>query len=354
MTRPWLILMTIALAACRSPTPSTEPLDSAPLAGCIQGSFTPYFGNLHGHTGYSDGELTPADAFEHARQAGLDILVVTDHLEQMTFTPRWPSCLDQAEEKNADGQFVAGCGFEYASFRSYVFTTGHLNVYFAEALFDPLELDFRRFYQRLSGCERCVGQLNHPGAEPGMTWNGFEWSAAAEEQMALFELNGSGPTWDLYFQALDAGWRVGPQRNQDNHRADWGTANGHRSGFFLSELSREALREAMLARRVFATEDPNASIRLLAQGSCWMGSRLSGVDLLTLSAEAVDLDADESFERIELFGPAGTLLAEVACPAAPQCTAEYRLDVESATYVVVRALQRDGDVLVSAPLWARP
>src|SRR6185295_8876946 len=44
--------------------------------------YTPYFGNLHSHTSYSDGVQTPPDAYTFAHfnaQTPLDFLAVTDH-----------------------------------------------------------------------------------------------------------------------------------------------------------------------------------------------------------------------------------------------------------------------------------
>ena len=38
-----------------------------------------YFGLLHGHTSYSDGLGTPDDAYESAKEAGLDFFAVTEH-----------------------------------------------------------------------------------------------------------------------------------------------------------------------------------------------------------------------------------------------------------------------------------
>lgn len=38
-----------------------------------------FFGNLHSHTSYSDGSGLPSEAYEHAREAGLDFLVISDH-----------------------------------------------------------------------------------------------------------------------------------------------------------------------------------------------------------------------------------------------------------------------------------
>ena len=38
-----------------------------------------FFGDLHSHTYYSDGQGSPAEAFLQARQYGADFLAITDH-----------------------------------------------------------------------------------------------------------------------------------------------------------------------------------------------------------------------------------------------------------------------------------
>lgn len=330
--------------------------DAGLPAGCVQGVYTARFGNLHAHTSYSDGEKTPADAFDHARNvAGLDIMVVTDHLEQVSIPPRWWNCRDQADDKDAPGQFVAACGFEYATFDPLPISSGHSNVFFDDSLMNATKTDVEDLYAALAACADCVGQFNHPGDETGMTWHDFAYDASVDEKMALFEFNSEGPVWDLFFQALDNGWHVSPQYNQDNHSANWGTANSHRSGFFLAQLSRDGVREAMLARRTFSSEDANASVRLLAQGVCWMGSRLAGVgSTLSAHVEAADKDAAESWASIELFGPGKAALGTQSCAPGPTCAADFQVTLSGGTYVVARATQADGEVLVSAPIWAVP
>ena len=52
-----------------------------------------FFGNLHSHTSYSDGVLTPTDAFIVARDAAdMDFLAVTDHgyyMQESTNLHHW-------------------------------------------------------------------------------------------------------------------------------------------------------------------------------------------------------------------------------------------------------------------------
>lgn len=336
--------------------------DDIAVEGCIQGEFDPYWGVLHAHTGYSDGELTPADAFAYGRDEGhLDILVITDHLEQLYLpfpvAEKWKKCNEQAALAYDPGNFLADCGYEYGSgFNLPCFTsTGHNNVFFTDYLFPIIQLDFHKFYQSLVQCETCIGQFNHPGSSQDENWNHFEYFPDVDEKMNLFEFN-SDPAWDLFFEALDAGWHVSPMLNQDNHGPDWGTKNGDRSGFYLADLTREDLRDAMLNRRSFMTTDRNASIKVTALGRCWMGSILSGSmpQMISLEVEAFDLDAGDGLTTIELYGPGKELLDTSDCGGSGTCYAGFTIDTTVPGYVVVTASQADGDWLTAAPIWVDP
>ena len=328
--------------------------------GCISGDFEAYRGNFHAHTSYSDGQDEPQDAFDYARNvAGLDIMVVTDHLEQLYLVPpfgRWGACESQADAANAPGTFLADCGYEYGSGMALpaCISTGHNNVLFPTTLFPAIQQDFHDFYATFSACPQCIGQFNHPGDESCQHWNQFEYDAVVDERMNLFEFNGDGPVWDMFFQALDAGWHVAPMNNQDNHSANWGTANDHRSGVFLSALTRDALHQALVERRTFMSTDRNATILSMAEGTCWMGSILTGYPSVDLSVHVEDPDGGDGFASLELFGPAKVLLASSDCAGAPSCDLDHTIAVTQATYAVARAVQTDGEVLVAAPVWAAP
>lgn len=350
------------------PHDAALPVDAPPPdavwhgPGCVQGTFQPYRGVLHSHTGYSDGTGTPAEAFPYARDtAQLDFLAVTDHNEQLPIPyptiAKWVLCWQAANAANADGAFVAVCGLEYGS--GYIFTpgpesTGHNNVFFTPDPFPMLQADFHDFYHSLAACATCIGQYNHPGSDTEANWNNFEYDAAADQKMNLFEFNGTDKAWELFFQALDRGWTVSPTNNQDNHSADWGMKNDARSGLFMSALTRDGMKDAMLNRRSFQTLDQDATIKLMADGVCWMGSILSGYSSLSVSIEATDPGSADGFDTIELYGPGQTLILSHPCGGGQSCSMSHTLNVTAATYVVARANQSDGDYLVAAPVWVSP
>jgi hypothetical protein len=324
-------------------------------SGCISGEFNLARANLHSHTSYSDGEQTPADAFAYARNvADLDVLVVSDHVEQLYFfnpSDRWDLCREQAGTATEPGQFAALCGFEYGSGYGILESDGHCNVFFANDLFPAVQLDFHDFYDSLLACPNCIGQFNHPGDESSQHFEHFSYYADVDENMNLYEFNGSGDTWGLYFQALDAGWHVSPVINQDNHAPNWGTANSTRSGLYLSSLTREAVYDAMRARRSFASFDQNASLRVRTNHGCWMGSILTTHTGFDLNAEADD--DDDGFAAIDFWGPGRTLLQSTSCNNQRHCEATYHVAADCDTYVIPVALQSDGETVTAAPFWVQ-
>ncbi|HOX43160.1 MAG TPA: DUF3604 domain-containing protein [Myxococcota bacterium] len=323
-----------------------------PLAGCVEGDFFPFHGDLHAHSTQSDGDDDPETAFLWARdEAHLDIFALTDHMEQFIWPlTEWGDCKDLADSFYAPGSFVALCGFEFAT--AWFGLSGHNNVFFSADLFNQLS-DISGFYDQLAACDTCIGQFNHPGDSSGHNWNDFEFHAGAGRNLAMMEFNTDGDAWGMFFQALDVGWHLSPQYNTDRHGTYAGANYQRTSGFFLREATREELYDAMLHRRTFMSHDRNSSIALKA-GSCWMGSRLSGVVTLPLTVEVQDDDAGEGFASVEFFGPSQQLIHTTDCAGANPCTATYDYLVVGRTFVVARATQADGDLLISAPIWAQP
>jgi hypothetical protein len=336
-------------------------LEGPPPTGCIQGQWEIYRGNLHSHTSHSDGQGLPAEAFHHARHvAGLDFLAVTDHLEQLYTWRGRPSdelelCGEASQKATQPGVFLALCGFEYGTGYRFFRSTGHNNVYFSPTLFPRIQADFRDFYASLHACEGCIAQFNHPARESGaQDWKDYQYDAGADRRLSLFELNGGADTWTELIRALDAGWHVAPTYGQDNHEKNWGTKNHRRTGLLLEQLTVERLREALASRRTFASWDRNASLVLQSDDGCIMGSILEGWDSLTVSALAEDPDPSDSFETLSFYTNGGVEIARRHCDRKSPCELTFSLPVTKPGYILAKAIQEDGDVLVCAPIWIRP
>src|SRR5262245_28998618 len=107
-------------------------LDTAPQALALPRLLYAYglrlfYGDLHTHTGYSDGMGRPEDALQQMRERGLHFAAITDHGEffdcetAIRDADKWTAAARQVSAAN-DTTFVAIRGFEWSSPRQ-----GHSN-----------------------------------------------------------------------------------------------------------------------------------------------------------------------------------------------------------------------------------
>lgn len=241
------------------------------LATGSQAQYTCFYGNLHAHTGYSDGESTPDTALAYARDAAnIDIQALTDHNNggvDYTISPaNYLNLRLVSDAMTVPGVFVALAGFEIGNMGPSGF--GHLNVY---------ETDLSPYFNAagdLNSCyswinsKGCPAQFNHPAAGDDNNFNNLYFSLEYEQTMDLMEvLNGSYSYEDNYFKALDNGWRIGAAANQDNHGRDWGnrvnsTGNIPLTGVWADTLTKASVLEALQARRTTAMEVSPAGDRI--------------------------------------------------------------------------------------------
>lgn len=112
-----------------------------------------YWGDLHGHTGFSDGYGTPHQYFEFARfTARLDFVAISDHdvsmdhwQSQLAPDERgrtlWQLYVEATDGNYEPGSFVTLLGFEWTNNRY-----GHRNVYFRNTQnVPPGPLDYRLY-----------------------------------------------------------------------------------------------------------------------------------------------------------------------------------------------------------------
>jgi hypothetical protein len=324
--------------------------DRAPfnVPECETDSYLPFRGDLHSHTGYSDGAegSTPAQAFRFARdESNLDFLAVTDHGSKLT-SSEYSKCRSSADSATDPGTFVAICGCEINAG-----SNSHANLLFAPSVFTNAT-SIPGIYAKLESCDGCIGQINHPASDR-FPWADFTRDREADAKLHQVELNGG--SWDeslaRYIRALDRGWRVGPSWDSDTHAADWGSGT-RRTVLFAKNLARADLRQALGHHRVCATDDRNAALVLKAD-QCWMGSSPRGRTGATMHVEATDLNAHDGFKSITLYGRGGKKLGTVDCDGKTICTGSKKLSITPPTYVFAVATQADGDHVVTAPVWFR-
>ncbi len=325
-----------------------------------------YFGDIHNHTSYSDGSGTPVDALAAGEAAGFDFMAISDHSYAIADS-EWEDTL-AAVEAATDPGFVALRGFEYTQGAE-----GHINVYNTERHavrtdtgcaycdYTPnLEAGstVAGFYQwaastGLIGIDEAgtVMQFNHPG------WINFnDWTYHPEvSAIARMEEvgNGNGTSYafseDEYIRSLDYGWKVGASNNADTHTAYWGINTDHRTGVIMSELTKDALLEALRERRTFATEDKNFSLWMKANGA-WMGSEIANSGSIQFEIHGLDADG-ELATLVEVITDQGVSILKYV-PETSDFTWTTQLDISTGVhYFYVKVTQADGDRIVGSPVW---
>jgi hypothetical protein len=264
-----------------------------------------YFGNIHGHSNVSDGENPPETDFILAQYSLMDFYAITDHSEFINAS-EWAVTGKVADSYNKDGKFVAFRGFEWSHP-----LTGHICIYGTEDYTTFLLtglLSVRDLYKWAENRD-ALAQFNHPGRESGIFDDLALYDAAIDNFIAMETGNKDVGNNDLeyfpyYVTALDKGWKVAPTSNLDNHTP---TANSHRTAIMAGELTRKGLFEAMKARRVYSTDDPNIRL-ILKSGSTFMGSSAAATGMV--QEISLMISDDEPVQRIEIITNGGAIAAE--------------------------------------------
>jgi hypothetical protein len=155
----------------------------------------------------------------------------------------------------------------------------------------------------------------------------------------LFELGGAG---SALAACLDAGWRPGLIGCSDEHGSSFGLAGRGRTGIWVHDHSREGVREALGARRTFATREVGLRLDATLDG-IRMGGALAGgrpelaVDLAGSGYEgrAVELQVLVAAAAVGGTSPEVAVIDRI--PAAVGEVTHRRIEVpDDAGWVLVR------------------
>ncbi len=207
-----------------------------------------YFADLHSHTSYSDGVLTPQIAHDYARDtAELDAFCLTDHLESVD-DAEWLDTREVAFDANEDGTFVAIPGLEWTK------GWGHLNIYDPKTRHWPA--DPKAFYKAAADAG-VVTKFNHPG-DGSKTHEGLAYSEIGDRTVQLMEVRSNDEQVALV-RALNNGWHLAPEGSDDTHSANWGRVRSW-TGIYAPGLSKLNILDALSKRRCYSTQDRNCRL----------------------------------------------------------------------------------------------
>jgi hypothetical protein len=183
-------------------------LFAAGMCATAQPSLKVYYGLLHAHTFFSDGQGTPEEAFTAAKTAGLDFFAVTPHNhdaaeskdpdrrdniaiarnhalfnsdDTVTITREYKEggttkteTLDVKSVKRAaldttDSNFIALCGQEFSTISS----GNHVNVFDFDEVLEVGNGKFKDMYTKLANAPSApIVQFNHPDFHKDLFYSG--------------------------------------------------------------------------------------------------------------------------------------------------------------------------------------
>jgi len=263
--------------ALRLLTNGTEVARANPMRVVKEVSLRRYWGDLHGQSGETIGMGSAEDYFRYARDAAF-IDIVGHQGNDFQITDRfWTKLNELTAEFDEPGRFVCLPGYEWSGntgmggdrnifYRregrpirrsSHILVQGETSteaIYTADALFRALEGEDAVVIAHVGGRYADV-KYAHDGrleraVEVHSTWGTFEW---------------------LLHDAFEKGFRVGIVCHSDDHKGRPGATRPGASSFgavggltcyFMPELNRDALFEALRRRHHYGTTSPRILIDL--------------------------------------------------------------------------------------------
>lgn len=355
-------------------------------SGVAAGEYNYYYGDIHSHTGYSDGWAVsvPADAYAHARDiAHLDFYSVTDHkYPSAECGPQdWPLTeeeyewtKEQANAANQDGAFVALYGYEW----TIAGGAPHGNVYMAADFITSciMETFYQNLFDRRLADRRVFGHFNHPAIDGG--WGDLAFSSMGGWAMRLMEVRGEFPpalnknelTGEIakYVEALEKGWLVGVDGSKDTHATTWGEFGSASWQKFntvalATSLTRDSIIDALQMRRTYVSADTDflanpLDLMFSATGSMGnsyiMGEaiNMSNCSPLTLTLNAQDGGSDY-LNELRIYKNGNTVARASDLHATTHTLTYLDEDAAPGDFYFGYVLEEDGDNALTSAILVR-
>ncbi|WP_257535713.1 CehA/McbA family metallohydrolase [Mesobacillus foraminis] len=365
----------VILFSLISPLPGS-PAEAAGTRAVYQGMKL-YTGEAHSHTSLSDGILMPEDAFDFVKQnTGLDYFGTAEHDVTFDissghdyFTNYKQSYSEEyklsraAHDQHNSRDFVTVPGVEVTWYDQ----AGHLNLYNTEWFprtygkgatgqfgMGDAKYDLPTFYARLAEDPNAIVQFNHPDAGGKGDFFGFKhFNPKIDDNVALFEYKAAS-YFPTYIKALDKGWHLSPSYAGDEHQGKWGASNPALTSLWTNDFTRKDVLDAWKKRRTYASFDENFQLAFSGNGKMMGSSLPTTTKELALSIQLTDPDQDDSIEKVTIYKNNGQIVKEYTGLNSNKLVKQERVPVSNGDFVLVRIFQRDGDEIISAPIWIGP
>ena len=355
-------------------------------ASIAQAQSTPqynfYYGNLHAHTGYSDGnqdslsthQRLPLQDYQFAAASQhFDFLGISEHNHSQAGMHLADYARGRTQATQATtATFVALHGTEwgvisggghmlvYGVHRLYGWEGGNYDTYVAKS-------DYQSLMRQINRVPGGFALLAHPqSGDYGNLAGSAPFSPTADSAVVGVPLRsgpatststlyaGVGSSYESTYRTMLAkGYHVGIGLDHDNHQTTFGRTTRGRLVVLAPALTEAALLAALRARHFYGSDDWNAQVTLTL-GDQPMGSILRAPAPAALAITYADADNEAASSIVLMRGVpgSGTPAAVVATAATGSAALSYTDPAASGTaYYYAIIVQADGDRIVTSPIW---
>lgn len=346
-------------------------------------SLNHYFGNLHAHSSYSDGNADnttkiPSDDYAYAKTAlCMDFLGISEHNHATAgmSLSNWQPGRNQAAAATTSG-FVAMYGMEWG----VISTGGHVVVYGMDSLVGWEAGNYQVFVDKpnYTGAGGLFEILNRHGgnalaylAHPNSTdynnvlGGSYNLNAdnaivgSAVESGPAFSTNttytnpGTSMSYLSYYTSMLAkGYHLGPTIDHDNHNMTFGHTAKTRLVVMAPALTENDLLQGMKNMRFYASEDCAARITFTVNTQA-IGSILTQAGAPTIAVSSTGTAAAITSVKI-MAGVPGSGTAATMLTSSASGTFSYTdntLTNGSQKYYYLDITEADGSRIITAPIW---
>ena len=335
---------------------------------CTERDLNIYWGDLHCQSmWHSDSIGTPDEGYEYGRDVALlDFMGITDSGGNLK--EGWIDTQEAANRHYEPGRFVTFKGFEFGGTGS-----GHRNVIYRDCEVEPIIEELRgASYETLFECLRGREVISIPHHTKSWTdWDVFDpeleclvevyscWGSGVEHNDPLWEKSekpGSG-----VFNALARGYRFGFIGCGDSHSGMPGRSYPQdrqwcvmrKSGFtgvYAPQLTREAIFDALKARRVYAT----TGVRMVLEFSVNdvpMGGELDLVDPTAPRIIRIHAMGENDIAHLKIVKNNETLFLRECRGDDEYFEYHDTTEARDGDWYYVRVVQVDEETAWSSPVW---
>lgn len=344
-----------------------------------------YFGNIHAHSSYSDGNkdsatslmTTPLQDFNYAKASQhIDFYGISDHNHfsaGMRSPVYYHKGLADADSATVDGSFVALYGMEWG----VISGGGHVIVYGYDSLIGwetnnydvyVAKTDYAGLWQKINAKQHAFAYLAHP--DVGDYGNILANPVVLSPDNAIVGVAArSGPAFSTnttysnpatsnnitdYNNALKQGYHLGIGLDHDTHNSVFGRQSAGRLVVLAPTLTRASILEAFRKMRFYSSDDWNTKVHFTISGQL-MGSVVQKVGPPTIDVSVTDPDMSETVSSITVYygipgsGNAPTTLNSVSNNSS--LTYTHNIANNTTYYYYLKIVQGDGNSIWTSPIW---